>query len=108
MYRKALKTAPDRARGAMRAEVKRILDKKLFHPTLFKSLSYDERKLTINYLGSFKGKFKANGDFEKSKGRILIKSDFSGAVKHLIGEQRGAGCTEEGVMAGSAAGHGSE
>ena len=56
-------------------ELGQLVEREVFHPTRFSELPYDERRLIVNSTAAYKEKFKADGAFEKSKSRLLVRGD---------------------------------
>lgn len=73
--RAALRTHGETARSVIEAELKQMLDKKVWSPICLRSLSIRERGAIIRSSMFLKEKFLASGSFEKLKARLVAGGD---------------------------------
>lgn len=68
---RAMKTMPDKAKPAILAELKQLKEMKVLEPVKYDELTAIARKACIYAFLFLKDKFKADGTFDKFKGRLV-------------------------------------
>ena len=69
--KKSLLEYGERAKRVMMAELQQMLDRDVFTPAKWEDMSADQRKGTIRSMIFLKEKFKADGEFDKLKARLV-------------------------------------
>jgi hypothetical protein len=81
---RAMKTMPDKAKPAILAELKQLKEMKVLEPVKYDELTAIARKACIYAFLFLKDKFKADGTFDKFKGRLVAnKPAWGGAPIQL-------------------------
>ena len=73
--RAAMRDRREEAEPVVDAEMKQMLDKKVWHPVRLRDLSREERKSVIRSSMFMKDKFTPSGQFEKYKARLVAGGD---------------------------------
>ena len=71
----AMRDRPEEARAVIMAEIKQMVDKKVWHGVHLEALSRKERKAIIRSSMFLKDKYFASGEFEKFKARLVAGGD---------------------------------
>ena len=84
-YEQAKKTRPDEAEAALRKEVSTAIHKKIWHGVKASDLTAEQSALILPMMKNYVEKYLPDGDFEKSKVRVLMRGD----LQTEIGETEG-------------------
>ena len=69
--KKSLLEYGERAKQVMMAELRQMIDREVFTPAKWEEMSADQRQGTIRSMIFLKEKFKADGEFDKLKARLV-------------------------------------
>ena len=80
-----MKTRPDEAWEALLKEVLKGDSKRIWHGELWENLTPKQRKLILPMMKNYIEKYLPSGEFEKSKGKVLVRGD----LQEVVGETQG-------------------
>jgi hypothetical protein len=73
--KKAMSQFGDKAKDAVRKELKQMIDKRVWHPVKIKTLTLQQRKAIIRSSMFLKEKYDSTGKFEKLKARLVANGN---------------------------------
>ena len=91
LFQQAMRTRPEAAEAALEKEVRKAVDKRVWHPVHEHGLTPEEKKLILPMMKNYVEKFSPDNVFEKSKVRVLVRGD----LQTVVGEQEGPVCRFE-------------
>ena len=80
-----MKTKPDAAWQALLKEVLKVDNKKIWHDKHLNELTPEQHKLILPMTKNYIEKYSPDGEFEKSKVRVLVRGD----LQYYVGETQG-------------------
>jgi hypothetical protein len=94
VYEQAIKSRPKEAKEALVKELKSMMEKKVFHPVHKADIAEEDQKYILKSMKNYVEKYKPNGEFEKSKVRLLGRGD----LQIDVGESEAPVCRVESLF----------
>jgi len=81
--KKAISQFGDKAKEAIRGELKQMIDKKVWHPVKIRTLTLEQRKSIIRSSMFLKEKYNSMGEFEKIKARLVANGNMQDKALYI-------------------------
>jgi hypothetical protein len=94
VFQQAMKSRPEAAEEALVKEVRKTIEKKIWHPIHEEDMTLEQKMLILPIMKNYVEKFTPDNVFEKSKVRVLIRGD----LQTKIGENEGPVCRFESIL----------